>query len=123
MELVKLLGADMYRDGGSFSAEFETNDGTIHSVFLQRSAMPDNEGLHHKWLYQYQGYDKPQNCPPIITGSDEESELLARLQDFLAAQLNVPTTDERQKYHLERLSKMIYYIQHREPCFPYDIKR
>jgi hypothetical protein len=123
MKLVKLLGADIYRDGGSYSAEFETDEGTVYSVFLQRSAMPDENGLHHKWLYEYQGYDKPKNCSPIITGSVEERNLLERLQDFLSAQFDVPMTDERQKYHLERLGKMIHYIQRREPCFPYDIKR
>jgi hypothetical protein len=121
MKLVKLLGADMYRDGGSYSAEFETEEGSIYGVFLQRSAMPDEKGLHHKWLYEYHGYHKPEGCPPVITGSVQERDLIERLQDFLSVQPDTPTTDNRQIYYLEHLGEMIRYIQHREPCFLYEI--
>ncbi len=53
MELTKLISADIYRDGGSYSATFETDDGRTYSVWLQRSKMPDHEGMHHRGLFAY----------------------------------------------------------------------
>jgi len=116
MKLVNLLSADMYRDGGSYSAEFETDDGLGYSVFLQRSKMPDEEGLHHRWLYKYRGFVKPANCKPVLTGSSEEQELLKRLKNFVAA-----NSQENETYNFKRLCELIEYITLRESCFPFDI--
>jgi hypothetical protein len=41
MKLVTLLSADVYRDGGSFGAQFSTDDGLEYGLWLQRSSFPD----------------------------------------------------------------------------------
>ena len=56
MNLTRLAFADVYRDGGSYEARFETEDARGFGLWLQRSAMPDLEGRHHRWLYAYPGY-------------------------------------------------------------------
>jgi hypothetical protein len=115
-KLTKLVDADIYRDGGSYSASFETENGSIYSVWLQRSKMPDSEGLHHRWLFAYVGLERPQDCLPIVTGSAEETALLTRLRDFLADHAS-----EEREYSLGRLRELVHHAERREPCFPDDL--
>jgi len=76
MMATKLIFADIYRDGGSYGASFETDNGLTYNIFLQRSKMPDADGLHHRWLFEYFGDNRPQGCLPVVTGSEEEKALL-----------------------------------------------
>jgi hypothetical protein len=124
-KLTKLVFADVYRDGGSYSASFETADGAIYSVWLQRSKMPDSEGAHHRWLFEYFGMERPQDCPPIVTGSAAEKALFARLRRFLADQApdDVLVPDPQSKRSFSRLRELVYYAERREPCFSYDLPK
>jgi hypothetical protein len=113
-KLTKLVDADIYRDGGSYAASFETDTGAIYSVWLQRSRMPDGDGLHHRWLFAYAGVERPRDCVPILTGSAEEKALLTRLRDFLADHVS-----EEREY--ARLRELVHYAERREPCVPSDL--
>lgn len=69
----------MFRDGGSYYADFLINNDSIYTVFLQRSKMPDEKGVHHKWLFEFfkSDFDEnlaevPKDCLPIVTGSKQE---------------------------------------------------
>src|SRR5262245_25721924 len=57
-KLMRLVGVDVHRDGGSYSAAFATANGAIYSIWLQRSRMPDSDGLHHRWLFEYFGEER-----------------------------------------------------------------
>jgi len=120
---MKLNFADIHRDGGSYGASFETDDGLTYNIWLQRSKMPDGDGLHHRWLFEYLGAIRPQGCLPVVTGSDEEKALLRRLKDFLASQTFGPTSSSAyvEQANLDRLRELIHSIEHREPCFPSDL--
>jgi hypothetical protein len=85
MKLVKLLWADIFRDGGSYGAEFSTDEDLSYSLFLQRSRMPDEEGLHHRWLFEYRGSfsERPENCLPVLAASVQEQQIIERLKIFL----------------------------------------
>jgi hypothetical protein len=113
VELKKLTFADIYRDGGSYGATFETDDGRSYNVWLQRSKMPDSEGLHHRRLFAYFGAELPERAPPIMTGSDEERTLLSRLN-----RLATSSGDTASAANIDRLRELIGYIERREPCFP-----
>jgi hypothetical protein len=67
MKLTRLIFADICRDGGSYVASFETDDGLTYNVLLKRSKMPDGEGLHHRWLFQHFGKERPEGCLPVLT--------------------------------------------------------
>jgi hypothetical protein len=123
MKLTKLIFADAYRDGGSYGASFETDDGVIYNIWLQRSKMPDGEGLHHHWLFEYFGADRPEGCLPVVTGSEKERALLSRLSDFLVrSTLRVaPLSASVGDASFGRLIELMHYIERREPCFPYDL--
>jgi hypothetical protein len=121
IELNRLVVADVVRDGGSYGACFETSDGRLYSIWLQRSKMPDAEGPHHRWLFEYFGPARPQNCLPVITGSEDERALLDRLNDFMASLTANPITPA-EGMSVIRLRELIHYIERREPAFPYDIK-
>jgi hypothetical protein len=119
MKLTRLLSADVYRDGGSYRACFETDDGRIYTLWLQRSRMPDAEGLHHRWLFAYFGTERPERCLPVVTGSEEERALLARLNALVPS---MPATDAAlPPDQLTRLKELIRYIARREPCSPADL--
>ena len=44
MMLTKLKFADIHRDGGSYGASFETENGLFYNIWLQRSKMPMGMG-------------------------------------------------------------------------------
>jgi hypothetical protein len=120
MKITKLTFADIYRDGGSYRACFETDNGLTYNIWLQRSKMPDGDGLHHRWLFEYFGTDRPQGCLPVVTGSKEEKALLDRLKDFLrSCTLGLASPSEHK--NLDRLTELVHYIERREPCLPSDL--
>ena len=120
MMATKLIFADIYRDGGSYGASFETDNGLTYNIFLQRSKMPDADGLHHRWLFEYFGDNRPQGCLPVVTGSEEEKALLNRLKDFLGScTLGLASSSEHES--LDRLKELVHYIERREPCFSSDL--
>jgi len=122
--LVRLLHADILRDGGSLEAAFETSDGRYYWVFLQRSSFPDAAGLHHRWLFEWLGGpERPEGLPPILTGSPEERAIIRRLEGFLASRAEGSGASPRDERWLPRLQELIRYIPRREPAFPDDIVR
>ncbi|MCK1393217.1 hypothetical protein [Bradyrhizobium sp. 1] len=120
VKLIKLKFADVHRDGGSYGASFETENSLEYNVWLQRSKMPDNYGLHHRWLFEFFGSNRPEGCLPVVTGSEEEKALLDRLKVFLASCTLNPTASERG--YLDRLRELVHYIERREPCLPSDLR-
>jgi hypothetical protein len=124
MRLTRLIFADIYRDGGSYGASFETDNGLTYNVELQCSRMPDDEGLHHRWLFQYFGKERPEGCLPVVTGSEDERALLERLRDFLASttpEAALPLASLESEGRPDRLKELVDYIERREPCFPFDL--
>ena len=117
----KLIEADIYRDGGSYGASFERDDDRIYSIWLQRSGIPNEGGLHHRWLFEYFGTTRPSECLPVVTGSDQERALLARLKDFVERAATKPSLTPSHDNGLVRLRELIRYIELCEPCFPSDI--
>jgi hypothetical protein len=121
MKLTTLLFVDIYRDGGSYEASFETDEGFTYTVWLERSRMPDDEGLHHRWLFHYFGNERPKDCLPVVTGSNEERTLLGHLRCFLTALEDTSASARLEDRSRDRLKELINYIEHREPCFPFDL--
>jgi len=117
LTLTRLTLVEIYRDGGSYEARFDTADGAGLGLWLQRSSSPDAHGLHHRWLYAYQGHERPANAVPVITGSAEERQLLGALDTFIAER----DTDDPDS-EIQHLKEMIDYIRRREPCFPSDLR-
>jgi hypothetical protein len=120
MKLTRLIFADIYRDGGSYGASFETDNGLTYNVLLQRSRMPDGEGLHHRWLFQYFGNERPEDCLPVVTGSKEEGVLLGLLSAFMASR-TMEAASATTPPGTNRLKELVHYIERREPCFPFDL--
>jgi hypothetical protein len=85
--------------------------------------MPDGEGLHHRWLFQWFGKERPEGCLPVVTGSNEERGLLWLLRDFMASKTleTAPPTAPHENYNTTRLKELVHYIERREPCFPFDL--
>src|SRR3954463_9446098 len=88
MMFVHLESADVYRDGGSYAATLRNADGAEYQLWLERSRMPDSQGLHHRWLFAYSGPTHfgpgyPPGCVPVVTGSDAERELNESLRSFV----------------------------------------
>ncbi len=121
MQLTRLIYADIYRDGGSYGASFETSEGHTYNIWLECSIRPDEEGLHHRWLFHYFGEERPKDCLPVVTGSTEERELLGRLRGFLAVPPLEGASPDPEDNSLYRLKKLIGYIERREPCFPFHL--
>src|SRR5215831_8867459 len=81
----KLVGADMYRDGGSFEAKFICGDGGYETVWLE--AAPDSPRQHalvHSRLQVFRDLDRAVAPEEISKNSTREAEVIEALQDFLA---------------------------------------
>lgn len=115
MRLVGLDYCDVHLDGGSYSASWLTDDEQEYGLWLQRSRMPDDAGFHHRWLFEYRGERRAPDCPPVVSGSQQEQELLARLDEFLREPKVTPTPIGTH-CSLRRLLEMHGYIVRREPC-------
>jgi hypothetical protein len=118
MRLVELVIADMHLDGGSYGARFSTDDGEEYGLWLQCSRMPNAKGLHHRWLFEYRGAKRTPDCLPVVSGSQQEHELLARLDEFLDAPKASAIAEHSS---LQRLAEMRDYIVRREPCSFEDV--
>jgi hypothetical protein len=114
MNLLHLLSADIYRDGGSYGARFSDSDNQTYTLWLQRSAMPDNAGLHHRSLFLYAGDTRPSDCKPIGIGTPEELSIVATIESILAADQR-QGRDHTSHQDFERLRQMLSYIKVREP--------
>jgi hypothetical protein len=119
MKLIKLNFADIHRDGGSCQASFQTDDDLTYNLWLERSRMPDGEGLHHRWPFEYVGSERPRSCLPVITGSVEDTAILDRLNQFLATSGGMTSSVDRTD--LVRLQELVHYIKRREYCLPADL--
>jgi hypothetical protein len=86
--------------------------------------MPDAEGLHHRWLFESFGEQRPDGDLPIVTGSNAERALIARLKGFLAlAESGAPDMPAPVSADsLRRLGELIKYIERREPCLSSDVE-
>lgn len=124
MKLVEIIGAHIYRDGGSYEVNFSTDENRVYSVFLKSSQIPISDGLRHRWLYEYEGVELPEHIIPVVNGSNQEQQIIARLTSFL--DLNEESKDqesnENHNENLYLLRKLLHYIPLRQPCFPYDIR-
>jgi hypothetical protein len=139
MKLIDVVDVDIYRDGGSYEATFTTDDGVGYGLFLEQSRMPDNEGLHHRWLFEYRGLVRPKGrpaergapitwrdfrsrrfsgCVAVVSGSAEEEALMRRLDEFL--NLNASVSDLTSS-KMGRLRELVYYIVRRERCSLADL--
>ncbi|MGY3448753.1 hypothetical protein [Bradyrhizobium sp. USDA 4353] len=121
--LARLISLDIFRDGGSYEARFATKDDRLIALWLQRSAMPDAGGLHHRELFLYEEGSPVPDPQLLITTSSEERDLLRRLADFVAlhgkgcdpAELHGKGCDPAE---LVRLAQLLVCIERREPLFP-----
>ncbi|WP_316182924.1 hypothetical protein [Bradyrhizobium sp. SZCCHNRI1009] len=111
--LARLISVEIFRDGGSYEARFETEDGSLVALWLQRSAMPDAAGLHHRELFVHDDRQPVAGPQPLTTGSREEQDLLHRLSAFVVSQAD----RSGDTGVLARLRQMIAYIERREPVF------
>ena len=122
MMFVGLVHADIYRDGGSYRATLSTTDGAEYHLWLQRSRMPDSDGLHHRWLFAYsgpvhRGPGYPPGALPVVTGSDADRQLIESLRTFIKE-----GPGSASENHWRRLTEMLRYITVREPCSPEDLR-
>jgi hypothetical protein len=78
--------------------------------------MPDAEGRHHRWLFAYEGSEKPPDAIPVVTGSDLERDIFGAMDAFLA-------TSKGEDQGIERLRELVQYLKIREPCLPHDLRR
>ncbi len=88
MKLLKLLAAEMYRDGGSLEATFLDTLGTESSLFLQVSRMPDDEGYHHRDLYPSRYRREGAMPKPILKGSEQEREWMDALASWIGSNIS-----------------------------------
>lgn len=118
MQLLRLECADILRDGGSYEAFFTTDEDLGYCICLPHCGWSDMTGAHYKYLYAFRSEAPvwlaiPEDVLPIVTGSDEEQQLIEILKALLdEAQAN--------RTSVERLPDMLNHIRKREPCFPYD---
>jgi hypothetical protein len=124
MILQELVGADVHDDGGSYEAAFTTDDGVGYGLWLDRPTRSNDGQYRYRWLFEYHDYERPQGCIPVVTGSDQERELIERLRAFLEHPVvHVPFAHRTPKsYFLECLAEMLEHIIHREPCLPEDLR-
>jgi hypothetical protein len=118
MKLVELQQADIYRDGGSYGARFLADDAQEYGLWLQRSRMPDEAGIHDRWLFQYPAQTPPDGCIPVVSGSADEAEILRLLDEFL----QTPVLGWRASAEsLSQLREMRKRIPMREACSPDNV--
>ena len=95
-----LVGADIYRDGGSLEAKFILSDGRFETVFLEisRDWLDRTEPVHGRLLV-YSDLDR--ECLPVIVtkASALEEGIMSSLKTFIdSPSVNVPfghkTADE-----------------------------
>lgn len=111
-----LIGADMYRDGGSLEARFALADGQFETLWLQ--AAPDSPRDHqvmHSFLLVYPDVDRNAPSIQIEPNSPEEDSIRAAIEMFLAnPSVSVPFSHKTpDDYYLGRLRELALAIPKR----------
>ncbi len=125
MKLHALTFAELIRDGGSYAAQFTTDDGLEYSLWLQRHGFGrSGQEPRHRFLFEYRGATRSPDCVPVVTGSDQEQAIIRRLRAFLdeAAARQRATASCEERRNLQRLTEMLEFIARRGPCFPSDLR-
>lgn len=105
---MKLIGADVCRDGGSLSATFERSDGSLLSILLKVTRIPEG-GKARRFRHLHVGSNIQNGCDPntiIAKGSSEEESFLCELDNWIEAQ-HVSISRIRQWIHLLELRYML----------------
>jgi hypothetical protein len=139
--LAVLRGADIWRDGGSYSATFTALDGSgvrfwlqvDHRVafpFLSRDQPLATSHARHLYLFAGWGFDPcedrlPLTELPILTGSVADQSIAFRIGDFLRSPVvDVPFAHRTPAEHyLQRVHEMHVAIQDRSACGEEDVAR
>ncbi|RYD72211.1 MAG: hypothetical protein EOP84_23525 [Verrucomicrobiaceae bacterium] len=108
-----LIGADIYRDGGSLEARFVLADGQFETLWLQTApGSPCGDQVTHSFLLVYS--DVERVAPPIRIepNSREEDQIRAAIETFLAnPNVSVPFSHQTpDDYYLGRLKEMALAI-------------
>jgi hypothetical protein len=114
MHLVDLISAHIFRDGGSYEAAFTTDDAGVYRVRLERSRMPDHDGLHHGQLLEYRSLEPGAKGAAIARKSAKERELLRQLDELLARDNAATPRTSGAVDPLQRLKELRDYIPRRE---------
>lgn len=139
--LAVLRGADIWRDGGSYSATFSARDGSGVRFWLQvdhrvafqflsqDQPLPDPQA-RHLYLFAGWGFDPcedklPLTEMPILTGSVADQSIVSRIADFLRSPVvDVPFAHRTPAEHyIQRLQEMHVAIQDRSACGEEDVAR
>jgi hypothetical protein len=111
-----LLGADMYRDGGSLEASFILGDGRHETLWLQAAPeSPRDHQVVHSTLQFYANLDREGVPTKVEPNSSEEGSILAAIEAFLASpNVDVPFAHKTpNEYYLERLRELASGIPNR----------
>jgi len=112
----KLVGADIYRDGGSLEAKFLRSDGACETLWLQ--IHPDwlrSHCLHYSRLQIYGDFER-RTVPEVVElGSETEREIVAGLHEFLGDPVvDVPFAHSKPKEHfLKYVRDLLLHIPRR----------
>ncbi len=112
----KLVGADIYRDGGSLEAKFVRGDGAFETLWLQ--VHPDwikGQGVHYSRLEVYDDLERRVTPRIVEIGSETEKDIVAGLREFLGnAVVDVPFAHRTPKEHfLEHVRHLLSAIPRR----------
>ena len=112
----KLVGADIYRDGGSLAAKFVRSDGAFETLWLQ--VHPDwikGQGARYSRLEVYRDLER-RTAPEVVgLGSETERDIVASLQELLRDPVvDVPFADGKPKEHfLKYVRDLLLHIPKR----------
>jgi hypothetical protein len=97
----KLVGADIYRDGGSLEVQFMRSDGAFETLWLQ--VHPDwlrGRGVHYSRLEIYGDLERRVTPCIVEIGSETEKDIVAGLGEFLGNPVvDVPFAHRKPKEH------------------------
>jgi hypothetical protein len=112
----KLVGADIYRDGGSLEAKFICSDGTHETLWLMVN--PDwikGHTSRYSRLEVYTDFDRQSPSRLVEIGSELEKEIIAALREFLINPIvDVPFAHRTPEEHfLEHVRDLLSHIPNR----------
>jgi hypothetical protein len=112
----KLVGADIYRDGGSLAAKFVRSDGAFETLWLQ--VHPDwikGQGALYWRLELYGDLERRVTARVVEIGSETEKEVVAGLLEFLGNPVvDVPFAHSTPKEHfLAHVRDLLSHIPER----------
>lgn len=111
-----LVGADIYRDGGSLEARFILGDGRHETLWLQAApGSPREHQVVHSTLQFYANLDREGVPTKVEPNSSEEDSILAAIETFLESpNVDVPFAHKTPKeYYLGRLRELATGIPNR----------